>query len=237
VSVAIAVAYFLGAGHSSVLGEGISDQPAAQLSTWQLLLYNTGYLPALWFGTFGYGALGNTGWLDVAFPALVTTAAFGVWLLAVASGVRRMFPVKAWGLAMGLGALVLYPLYLLVQSRIQVGQGVQSRYLVPLMVIFTGLALLGRRGVALRLTKRQAGAASAALGIAQSIALHVHMRRYVTGFDAVSVSLDRDLEWWWPSAPGPTVVWLVGSVAFTIATYVALRSSTRVQPDGAVLPR
>lgn len=247
-AVAIAVAYFLGAGHSAVLNEGITDQLGSQWSTWQLILINAGGLPALWLGPFGYGPLGGTGWLDVTFPALVTTAGLAVWLLILSSAVRRIFPAKALGLTLSLGALALYPLYLLVQTGVVVGQGVQPRYLLPLLVIFTGLALLGHRGMALTLTKPQVLAATAALALAHTIALHVHMRRYVTGFDVAGVNLDRDLEWWWPSLPGPTVTWLLGSVSFAVLAYVVLRDSMEDRshslpgtrpPDGEVaeLPR
>jgi hypothetical protein len=228
VAMVIAAAFFLSAGHNDVLNGSITGQAALPWSTWQLILINLGALPVLWLGPFGYGPLGGTGWLDVAFPALVTASGIAVWLLCVASAVRHTYRAKVVGLALTAGALVVYPLYLLVQTGVVVGQGVQPRYLLPLLVMFTGVAMLGRQGTAISLRRGPALAATAALTVAHSIALHVQMRRYITGFDVVGISLDRDREWWWTFAPGPTLVWLVGSVSFAVLTYVVLRDTSIV---------
>lgn len=228
VAVAIAATYFLHAGHSDVLNGAITDQAALPWSRWQLILLNLGGLPVLWLGPFGFGPLGGTGWLDVAFPAVVIASGIAVWLLIVAAAVRQVFPAKLLGLALTALALVVYPLYLLVQTGVVVGQGVQPRYILPLLVMFTGVALLGRRGASLSLTRGPALAATAALTVAHSIALHVQMRRYVTGFDIVGVNLDRDREWWWTFAPGPTLVWLVASTSFAVLAWVILRDTSEV---------
>ena len=135
---------------------------------------------------------------------------------------------------MGLGligaALFVHPMYLLMQSRVLVGEGVQPRYVLPVLVIFTGLSVLGVRGISLRLTPVSYAAIVAALSLAHAIALHIQIRRYVTGLDVSHTLFGDDLEWWWGSGPGPTTVWVVAALAFTLVTAVVLRPCL-VVPD------
>jgi hypothetical protein len=55
------------------------------------------------------------------------------------------------------------------------------------------------------------------LWVANAIALHVNIRRYVTGMDVKSANLDADIEWWWEGAlVAPMGVWLIGTVSFGV---------------------
>jgi hypothetical protein len=53
-----------------------------------------------------------------------------------------------------------------------------------------------------------------AVSMANALALHTNIRRYVTGADMPSVDLDSGAEWWWNIPVSPMFVWIVGSVAF-----------------------
>jgi hypothetical protein len=65
-----------------------------------------------------------------------------------------------------------------------------------------------------------------ALTLSNSIALHQNIRRYVTGLNEPGFNLNVDGEWWWWSLSGsaitPMTVWVVGTLAFFGAAWVAL---------------
>jgi hypothetical protein len=225
VALGISAYYFLSAGQAVVINGDMraAETAAAVLTKWQLVMVNTGALPVLWLGSFAAGPMGRAGWLDTGFPQLVPVLVIAVWFLVVAQGLRRMFPAKALGVGLVVAALFVHPLYLLVQTHVLVGEAVQPRYLLPLLVLLTGLVLLAPRGVAVRLTPAGLWAAVAALGIAHSLALHVQMRRYISGQDVSWLRLGKQQEWWWDGLPTPTLFWLVGSACFVAVTWAVLR--------------
>ena len=72
------------------------------------------------------------------------------------------------------------------------------------------------------------GKVVAALAAAQSVALHVNMRRYVTGTDSQGWNLNSGLEWWWEgSILSPMLVWAIGSLAFAALLVVLVREVAR----------
>ncbi|MDR7255330.1 hypothetical protein J2X46_004332 [Nocardioides sp. BE266] len=231
VCLVLAAVIFMQSGLSSALADSFG-QIDQTLSLSQLILMNLALLPTLWLGIFGSGPMGRTGWLDTPFPPIVPMLAIAVWFPLLLQGRKRLFPAKVVGLVLVGAALFVQPLYLLVRSGLLVGQGVQPRYLLPLIVIFTGLALLGTRGVTVRLSPAAYWTTVVTLAIVHSVALHVQMRRYVTGLDVSSVRFGHghEIEWWWSRGPGPTLTWVVASMAFAIVTAAVLRQ-LRVAPD------
>lgn len=231
VSFVLAAAIFLSAGQSAAFaagpGEGV---PPGEATTSQLLLMNLAALPTLWLGIFGSGPLGRTGWLDTPFPPMVSMLTIAVWFALLLQGWRRMFPAKLVGLVLVGAALVVQPMYLLMQARVVVGAYVQPRYLLPVVVIFTGLTLLGTSGVAMRLGRLAYGSVVGLLSLAHSVALHIQIRRYVTGLDVSQVRFGNEVEWWWNRGPGPTTVWVLASIAFLVVTAVVMRPLLAV-PD------
>lgn len=198
---------------------------------------NLSALPTLWLGIFGSGPLGRTGWLDTPFPPMVSMLTIAVWFALLLQGWRRMFPAKLVGLLLVGAALVVQPMYLLMQARVVVGAYVQPRYLLPIVVIFTGLTLLGTSGVAMRLGRLAFGSVVGLLGLAHSVALHIQIRRYVTGLDVSHVRFGDEVEWWWDRGPGPTAVWILASIGFLVVTAVVMRPLCAVpdQPHGSAL--
>ncbi|WP_416953621.1 DUF2142 domain-containing protein [Nocardioides sp. T5] len=212
---------FLRAGLNSALADGFG-QLDQTLTLSQLVLMNLAMLPSLWLGIFGSGPLGRTGWLDTPYPPIVPMLTIAVWFPLLLQGAKQLFPAKVVGLVLVGAALFVQPMYLLVRSGVLVGQGVQPRYLLPLIVVFTGLCLLGVRGVTARLSPAAYWSAVAALTVVHSIALHIQIRRYVTGLDVSFVRFGDDTEWWWSSGPGPTATWLIASIGFAVLTAVVL---------------
>jgi hypothetical protein len=222
ISFVLAAAIFLSSGHASALTDGFG-YTRVELTTTQLFLINLSSLPTLWLGMFGSGPLGNIGWFDTPFPPMVPMLGIAAWFGVLLQGWRRMFPAKAVGLVLIGAALFVHPMYLLMQSHVLVGEGVQPRYVLPILLIFTGLSVLGTRGTTLRLSPVAYAAVVAALGLIHAVALHIQIRRYVTGLDVSKIIFGDDLEWWWDSAPDATLVWLAASLGFTWVVAAVLR--------------
>lgn len=169
------------------------------------------HVPGLWVGAFGGWGLG---WLDTAMDPVVWVLAFGAFcgVLFLGLGAR----VKRKGIAAGVVfvALWLVPTVVLTQAHYLVGDFVQPRYILPLIVLLGGLALLQRTGAELRPTISQLVVVIGALAMANALALHANIRRYVTGTDVSGVNLDRNVEWWWNLPISPMFVWVAGSLAF-----------------------
>ncbi len=132
-------------------------------------------------------------------------------------GLRGADSLRARCVGLVVLALVAIPLYVLVAGSNLVGENVQARYLIPLLAVIAGTALLpdadGRwRGFG----RTHLIVLAAAISVANAAALHTNMRRYITGTDGDWFNLDRWREWWWPHAATPMTVWTIGSVSFAV---------------------
>jgi len=182
-----------------------------------LAIANLVNLPSLWIGIFGFWPLG---WLDTAMPSGVWVPAFAAFIGAVFLGLHLRVPRKGLVLAIVAFALVVFPVVLLVRSQSMVGANFQPRYLLPLMIILAGLLLLSQRDARPQLAPTAVWLVVIALSVANAIALHTQIRRYVTGVDGAGINLDSNLEWWWQLPITPMATWIVGSIAF--ATLLAI---------------
>jgi hypothetical protein len=216
----IAVVFFATSGYSSVassgLPGGIPDGEARNLAG--VLAFNLISIPQLWTGVFGSWGLG---WRMEVWPgfALVEFAALAVFIGLVSLGMRSM-PWRKAAMTIALVAtLYLLPVYVLTVASSVVGENVQPRYLLPLVVVLGGLLLMTRSTEEpLHPGPWHVIPAIVLLAAANAVALFIDLRRYVTGFDVEQLSLESGAEWWWTGFPvGPTVVWLVGSAAFAAA--------------------
>lgn len=176
-----------------------------------LFVSNALNVPFLWSGIFGTWGIG---WLDTMVPWVVSLAAIAVFVGVVAYGVRvkdgRLLAVVTTT------AIVLWvvPVYVLQSGGDLVGEQVQPRYLLPLIVLFAGLALLAPGGRSITIGRVPATVFAASLVVANFVALHIVMQRYIVGIDGVAPLLATGAEWWWGGAPPPDLVWLVGSAAY-----------------------
>lgn len=168
-------------------------------------------IPNLWVGVFGVSGIG---WLDTPMPAIVWAITLGVFTSLMFFSVR-WFSVKQ-GLAVGASLFLLtaVPLFILIQSGLEVGQQVQPRYLLPL-IAFLAASALYRTSVesGMVLTRAQIFIVGIGLFVANGIALHLNTRRYTTGMDVMGVNLDEGIEWWWDGFPfSPNTVWLIATL-------------------------
>ncbi|MEB0201770.1 DUF2142 domain-containing protein [Cryobacterium sp. 5I3] len=213
--VAISAGFFFAANQSSFAANGLPSGPAGAAPAdpgWMYLL-TTNFLnvPHLWADVFGSGPLG---WLDTNLPAVVWVTGLAVFCGVTFSGLRSLPVRKGVALAGIAGALWLIPTYILVRSNTTVGFQVQPRYLLPLIIVLAGVALLPASGMRLDLTRTQRVLVICGLSGANAVALHVNIRRYVTGLDVTSWNLNAHAEWWWRIPVEPMSVWLIGSLAF-----------------------
>lgn len=208
----MAVAFFFSAHQSTAastgIGSGTSDVKSSPLF---LLMTNLVEVPTLWSGALGTWGLG---WLDTAMPGVVTVLSLMVFasvlLLGFASTWRRKVIV---GLLI-FGTLWVLPALMLVQTKALVGSYVQPRYILPIMILLAGVALLPKRDDFVRINSTQFAILAAFSSLVFAFALRTNMRRYISGSSNPSWNLNANIEWWWTTPISPMVVWVAGSVAF-----------------------
>ena len=229
-----AVVFYLSAQQSSFARSGLSGGATpSQAPSWRHLLF-TNFLnvPSLWAGVFGSRGLG---WLDTFMPAIVWVGSLGAFAALVFAGLASQSTRKLLAVSIALGALWLFPTYVMAQSGAVVGSQVQPRYILPLVVLLGGVALLRVGGAGLQLSKAQVVVLVSTLSVANATALHVNMRRYITGTDGTSWNLDTAAQWWWSIPVSPMIVWAVGSLSFAACLLVIALGTMRARP-GDVVP-
>lgn len=209
----IATVGFTNGSSVGSIGE-VTDLPGldAPAGGFALAAYNLLMLPFLWTGVWGTWALG---WLDTQLPAIVGWAAVAAFVAVGFAGIGRLNARKAIALGGVLAVLIVLPVYVLTAGGNQVGENLQPRYLLPLIVLFCFLLVTDPGSGRLRFTRVQTFTVLAALAVANLVALQINIRRYVTGIDQQGLNLDAGAEWWWTGFPiGPTTLWVIGSLAY-----------------------
>lgn len=234
--VVVAIAFYLSTGQSTLVSSGLNSTPndGVEPNSVGLILHNLLNVPELWVGVFGNWGLG---WLDTLMPAVVWVAGLGCFAALAFAGLASQSQRKLLAVLMVLAAVWIIPTFVLVQSNAAVGSEVQPRYILPLIVLLGGVALLYARGPRLSLSKAQALGVVAALSVANSLALHYNLRRYVTGTDVNGLNLDANLEWWWNIPVGPQAIWILGSLAFAALLVLLTGSITRPSTRRGGAPR
>ncbi|MFF1571806.1 DUF2142 domain-containing protein [Leifsonia sp. NPDC058292] len=231
--VIVAALFYFGA-NQSVGSSGLSGshEAVAGMTTAQYLWDYVLELPQLWAGSLGTWPIG---WLDIPMPALVSVAAVGVFGAFAFAGLRSASWRKLIALAFALVMMFAVPAWVLFKGSATVGQEVQPRYVLPLLLMFAGIALIevGRR---ISFTRVQIVVATVALGMAGAAALHVTIRRYVTGLQVTDINLNSGAQWWWGGPVSPMLVWLIGSAAFAAAVFFALWCARDSSADRTIEP-
>ncbi len=223
--------YFRGGTAASVVsGEGLGlpqgDRPSPSF------FGNLTKLPDLWAGVFGTWELG---WLDTPMPAIVWFSSLGIFVAVVFSAIKFFDARQAIAFSLAIVGLIFVPMYILMSNGLSVGEQVQPRYLLPLIVFVAFTALYRSKGDAgLALSLGQLSIAGGALAIANAVALHTNLRRYLTGLDGRGINLDAGIEWWWDSFPvSPNFVFIVGASSFAMFLFSVwkLRYTIRLTDD------
>jgi hypothetical protein len=228
VLVGVAIAFYLSTGQSELAGRGLRGETAAGGLT--RTLTNLLQVPDLLAGALGKWGLG---WLDTPMWAIVWVLGLMVFGASLVIGIGVLSARKLIVLLVVGAVAVALPVTILVRSNALVGEYVQPRYILPVLVILLAVALLPLRH-RVHLTVAQAVLLASAVCLAHAAALHAELRRYVVGTDAVTLNLDAIVEWWWGVPWSPNATWLVGSLAFTVVvgllTWWFLRADRRPQP-------
>jgi hypothetical protein len=223
----VGLAFFFGSRQSTVVVSGLASvggvtPPTANPFT--LAITNALDVPSLWSGVFGTWKLG---WLDTALPAVVPFGAIVAFIGVIFLGLARLKVRESIALGLVGIALLVVPTYVLVKGLNVVGENVQPRYLLPLIVLFAGVALLGLGRPTTSTSRFQVWMVVAGLVVAESVAMYTNMRRYITGTPGHGFNLDSGIQWWWNMPVSPMVVWIVGSIAFASLLVVLVKEMDR----------
>jgi hypothetical protein len=185
------------------------------------LFNNLSRLPALYMGTLGTrGAVGDLGWLDTTMPEMVSgLALFTAGGVILYSRKKRSAPEFIAVLAC-FAALIIAPLAMLQLDGAFVGELVQARYVLPILLLAVGVLASGERvGSGQFMSASTRILFPTLMTIAYSAALHTTIRRYVTGNDVIDWNLNRNREWWWQAGPPPMTIWFLGSACFAFVAF------------------
>ncbi len=225
----ISAAFYLSARQGGAAFGGLD--PAANALTLAQHVSNLLEVPSLWTGALGQSSLG---WFDTRMPAAVWVITTAVFAGALFVGIRRPTPRRMVTIVLALAAMWVVPFVMLAQSNAIVGNTVQPRYLLPLMLIAVGIASL-RPDAEWAWDGFRYAAAAACLWIAVTIALHQNMSRYISG-GADAIDPGASAHWWWPGVPAPLFVWALGSAAFAamlVSIWLVRRGSSDASRVGA----
>lgn len=233
----VAAVSFVG---SRAAASGFSFQGVLARDPAYVLYNNLINWPSILMGNFGIDW--GIGWLDTRMPATVWAASSLVVLGLLFLGLAELTVRKVIGLV---GMMLVHagvPILMLQTGTYLVGEGVQPRYVLPLIPPLVWVALRGRTAPFLRVSAAQAWVATIGLGVAGFLALQTNIRRYVTGLDG-GFFFGPVIEWW--DAPvSPMMLLVAGASAFTVVLLgipAAVRDAAapdvvaarRVAPDAA----
>ena len=192
----------------------------------ELWFRNISQWPRLIDGSVGGWPLG---WFDTPMPPMTSFFSLLVLIGFFFIGLRVTTWKKNISLILIMGAIFYIPLRILYLGFNFVGEGVQPRYFLPLLMVFVGISLLALGKEPITFSFSQAFVLFGSLVVAHAFALHYTMRRYITGVssgftgsDKTDWNLNKDVEWWWSALPNPLTTWAFGSFTFALAAFIAI---------------
>ena len=178
-------------------------------------------------GAFGGWGLGS---LEIDLPALVSvTTNFLILGILVLS-------LKFSNLILNFSKFVLLifiyciPLFVIIQSNLQVGEWYQPRYILPLFfpLIFLCInSLLNSEKIITSLIFFISSLGTFSF----VIALHTTARRYTHGSENFTINLNSNFKWWWSSELliSPMLTILMGTLSYTIIFYLLFKNLKRLE--------
>ena len=104
--------------------------------------------------------------------------------------------------------------------------GLASRYIMALYLVslatFSASAVTSRRLANFNFSKSSLVTIFLTISLGQSLSLHQSIRRYITGTNISGWNLNKGAQWWWTHGPSPLSIWIIGSVAFSVALFIVL---------------
>jgi hypothetical protein len=174
-------------------------------------------LPELWMGVFGTWGLG---WLDTPMPTMVWFLTLSIFTAVVFSTFRGFTLLQGLAVSLSFLALIVVPMVVLTQNGQPVGGLVQPRYLLPLIGLLVTVSLWRKTASGSIFSSPQLIFLSVGLVVANMLALHTNLRRYLTGIDYWGLSLTKQVEWWWVDfALSPNHIWFIGTFSFALLLF------------------
>ena len=196
----------------------------------ELGAYNFFHLLQVPLGNLGVGY--PLGWLDVQMPPLVWVLTIGVLGALIFAEVPMMSWWRGLAAAGTFVALLALPYLMLQRGGFLVGEFVQSRYMLPLLLVAIGVLTWRRENPERRTYPRALLVGAVVVAIAHSAALYANILRYTNG--SKPYLLGAEVAWWWPGPVGPQLLWIGGSIAFGYAVVaLALRQHGSPTPTKA----
>ena len=218
VIIPLSINSYLGAGQSAAFASGLMGSTSIGRNPYAALFGNLLRLPVFFMGALGAPrSMGDLGWLDTQMPELVSGFVLFTVAGVIVFSLKKRTRYESLALIICIFAMLLTPIAMLYMDNAIVGELVQARYVLPLILLAMGVLTSGVRvdtSSLMPLKFRIIGGLF--LSIAYAVALHTNMRRYITGNDVSHWNLNKNLEWWWKSGPSPMTVWFFGTVSFMI---------------------
>lgn len=215
----VSLGFYFSSQQSAVASTGLADSnlDISERTSFGVFAINAVQLPELWVGAFGNWGLG---WLDTKMPGLVWVTSAGIFVLLITLASRHLSRRKLLVAGGIIAVLYFLPLYVLQKGLNHVGEVVQPRYILPLIIMLAGVIFLSMAENKLSFMPLHVWMAVSGLFIANSLALYVNTKRYVSGLDNGSgFSLDANIEWWWAIPISPMSMWTVGTIGFGVALF------------------
>ena len=191
---AVAIVVSIATGKFSAVAGGVGVQRAESVSV--AAFENLLRIPTIVGGSLGTASLG---WFDTPMPPLTSVLMIGLFGALLFLGLsdaalvahrlrrRRLRPHRG-------------PRLPTAVDRAQIGDTIQPRYLLPLLLVAVAIVPYRPDGSRPALSQSQVLATWAIVVVAHTAALHQTIRRYTTGTDRHGFDLDLGIEWWWPRA-------------------------------------
>jgi len=238
---------------TAVLGTGFGGD-GGRPRTSGLLLDISSNVVGLYSGALGASALG---WFSIPMPAIVSVTMLALCAALVFTGVRSVGAGRGVAIA-ALGVVMLgLPVLLLWRAGQVPGEGVQPRYLLPLLTTLLVLSLLPEGRAPLRLGRAQRLLVIIGAGIAATMAQWYVLRHHLFGADGGGLLLDitgSERTWrtgfylpeagwhipegalpWAPAVGTPLLLLLLGGAGIVIAAVLAVSVPGRWEADQRAL--
>ena len=238
VVVSISISSYLGAAQSTALTSGLLGSTPMGRTSYSALLNNLLRLPVFIMGALGVPrSMGDLGWLDTQMPELVSGLVLFTATGVVLFSLKKRSRYELSALTISIFAVLLTPITMLYLDNAIVGELVQARYVLPLILLAVGVLASGiRTDESDFLPRKFRIIGGIFLSIAYAVALHTTMRRYITGNDVTDWNLDNNLEWWWTAGPSPMTVWFFGTSSFVFLVTYLMKNIGRASTDSRVIP-
>jgi hypothetical protein len=204
-----------------------TDSSVTRHERLEIAIRNIRYLPEYFAGFIGLNS--GPGWRDTPLPGYTTILALLVLGAVFFYGARSMNPRKALAAFVVFGAMAGIPLVIATPSTFSNIGGYHPRYTLPLLGTWLIIWLTSRHKNA-SLSKSQLTMFVLFLSVAEAVAMHTTIARYVHGLENIRLigwiapgNLNGDIRWWWADMPlSPMALWGLASLGYVLALTSAI---------------